>query len=138
LRRGRQFIGTAADFIHVKSDGKDQSRQTEQDHADEGDPTGRLGRITVPTRSEEQSASDGQTKDPQQDEEERTKPFGGERRRGANGTAVADFLTRARETEFHVFVFRDDPLGIRQGGDGENVRQEEQTSRDDRQFVHGG
>ena len=46
-------------------------------------------------------------------------------------------LTGGHKAEFHVLIFGDDPLGIRQRGDGEHVSQEEETAGNDGEFVHG-
>lgn len=97
-----------------------------------------LSHVTEPVRDEEEDAGRGQAQDTDHYEEESTDPLGGEFRVGANGGPVSDRLAHLGQSKTHARVmFGDDPLGVGQRRDGEDVGQEEEEPRDDRQLVHG-
>jgi len=64
------------------------------------------------------------------------RPLGGQIGIGADGISLSDGLAHLSESEPHARVLDDDPLGIRQRGDGEDVGQKEKTAGNHRQFIH--
>jgi len=136
LSRGGKFVGSTADFVHVKSDGKNQSRQTKQNHANEGDPPGVLRDPPMPVGGNEEYAGRRQTEDTQHYEDEGAGPLGRQVGVGADRFSDADGLAHLREAEFHPRAVRHNPFGIGQGSDSENVGQKKQTTGNHRQFIH--
>jgi len=136
LSRRRKFVGSTADLVHVKADRENQRRQTKQHHADKRNPSCVLRHSSMPMGGDQKATRRRKAEDTQNYENERASPLCWQFRIRADRISLTNFLTHLSESQLHARVFDDDPLGIRQRSDGENVGQEEKAAGNHRQFIH--
>lgn len=87
-------------------------------------------------RRDEEDTRGRQTEDTQHDENEGASPLCRQVGIRANGISLPDGLAHFGEAELHACVFGDDPFGIRQRCDGEDVGEKKETTGNHRQFIH--